>query len=107
MKFGYARVSTLEQNLDRQLDQLQLAGCDRIFKEKITGTKKDRPELQHLIEQLRPGDIIIISDLTRLSRSTHDLFAIVDTISQKGSDIKSLKESWVDATTPTLPVSQE
>ena len=100
MNIGYARVSTTDQNLDRQLDQLQHYGCERIFKEKITGTKKDRPELQKLLEQIRPGDIVIISDLTRLSRSTRDLFSIVDLISQKGADIKSLKESWVDTTTP-------
>ena len=100
MKIGYARVSTEEQNLDRQLDSLKEAGCEKIFKEKITGTKKDRPELDKLMEHLREGDLIIISDLTRLSRSVKDLFSLVDQIEKKGANIKSLKESWMDTSTP-------
>ena len=90
MKIGYARVSTEEQNLDRQLDSLKEAGCEKIFQEKITGTKKERPELDKLMEQLRSGDLIIISDLTRLSRSVKDLFSLVDQIEKKGANIKSL-----------------
>ena len=100
MKIGYARVSTEEQNLDRQLDSLKEAGCEKIFQEKITGTKKERPELDKLMEQLRSGDLIIISDLTRLSRSVKDLFSLVDQIEKKGANIKSLKESWMDTSTP-------
>ena len=97
---GYARVSTQEQNLNRQLDQLTASECEKIFQEKITGTKKDRPELDKLLEQIRPSDTIIVSDLTRLSRSTKDLFQIVELIQSKGSNIKSLKESWLDTTSP-------
>ncbi len=100
MKIGYARVSTEEQNLDRQLDSLKEAGCSKIFKEKITGIKKDRPELDKLMEHLREGDLIIISDLTRLSRSVKDLFSLVDQIEKKGANVKSLKESWMDTSTP-------
>jgi DNA invertase Pin-like site-specific DNA recombinase len=100
MLLGYARVSTEDQVLDRQIDALQAASVDRIFKEKITGTKTNRPQLQQLIEQLRSGDVVIIADLTRLSRSTKDLFSIVDQIHDKGADVKSLKESWIDTTTP-------
>jgi len=100
MKIGYARVSTEEQNLDRQLDSLKEAGCEKIFQEKITGTKKERLELDKLLEQLRSGDLIIISDLTRLSRSVKDLFSLVDQIEKKGANIKSLKESWMDTSTP-------
>lgn len=100
MNLGYARVSTLDQNLDRQIDQLKEQKCERIFKEKITGTKRDRPELEKLLEQLRPGDTIIVAELSRLSRSVKDLFQIVDTIQQKGSNLKSLKEPWADTTTP-------
>ncbi len=100
MKIGYARVSTEEQNLDRQLDNLKEAECEKIFQEKITGTKKERPELDKLMEQLRSGDLIIISDLTRLSRSVKDLFSLVDQIEKKGANIKSLKESWMDTSTP-------
>jgi DNA invertase Pin-like site-specific DNA recombinase len=99
LKIGYARVSSTDQNLDRQIDQLQQAGCEQILKEKITGMKKDRPELQRLLSILRQDDIIIISDLTRLSRSTKDLFALAEEIHKKGADIKSLKESWLDTTT--------
>lgn len=100
MNLGYARVSTLDQNLDRQIDQLKKQGCERIFKEKITGTKRDRPELDKLLDQLRSEDTIIVAELSRLSRSVKDLFQIVDIIKQKGANLKSLKEPWADTTTP-------
>lgn len=100
MVFGYARVSTQEQNLDRQLDSLNSAGAEEIIQEKITGTKADRPELNRLLDKLRKGDVMLVSDLTRLSRSTKDLFGLVDQIERKGANIKSLKESWLDTTTP-------
>lgn len=100
MNMGYARVSTLEQSLDRQMDQLKQHGCEKIFKEKISGTKRERPELEKLLEQLRSGDIVIVSELSRLSRSVKDLFQIVDIISQKQANLKSLKEPWADTTTP-------
>ncbi|MCE5222278.1 MAG: recombinase family protein [Clostridium sp.] len=99
MKIGYARVSTEEQNLDRQIDILKQIGCDRIYEEKVSGIKKERPELNKMLDQIRTGDVIIISDLTRLSRSVKDLFSIVEQIEGKGANIKSLKESWVDTTT--------
>ncbi|MBO5179252.1 MAG: recombinase family protein [Clostridia bacterium] len=100
MKIGYARVSTNEQNLDRQIDLLKDAGVEKIYEEKITGTKRDRPELERMLDQLRKEDIIIVTELTRLSRSTKDLFEIVDTIEKANAGIKSLKESWLDTTTP-------
>lgn len=100
MIIGYARVSTQDQNLDRQLDQLSAYGCERIYQEKCTGSKKERPELDRLLDNIRTGDIIVISELTRLSRSTKDLIQLVDVLDQKGCNIKSLKESWVDTTTP-------
>lgn len=100
MKLGYARVSTNDQNLDRQLDQLSEYGCERIFQEKITGSQKERPELDRMIDMLREGDTVVITELTRLSRSVKDLFEIVETIHSKLSDIKSLKEPWLDTTTP-------
>ncbi|AYY25066.1 TPA: recombinase family protein [Bacillus cereus] len=99
MKFGYMRVSTLDQNLDRQKKQLEEFGCDRIFFEKITGTKRNRPELNSMLEFLRPEDTIVVTDLTRLSRSTKDLIEITEHISQKGAHLKSLKESWLDTAT--------
>lgn len=99
VKIGYARVSTEEQNLDRQIDILKQIGCDRIYEEKVSGIKKERPELNKVLDQIRIGDVIIISDITRLSRSVKDLFSIVEQIEGKGANIKSIKESWVDTTT--------
>lgn len=98
MLIGYARVSTVEQNLDRQIDALLNVGVQRqnIFCEKITGTKTDRPELKRMLEILREGDTVIICDLTRISRSTKDLLLIVEKIKDKGADIKSLKDTWLD-----------
>ena len=100
MQIGYARVSTEEQNLDRQIDALQQAGIDDrlIYKEKITGTKKDRPELQKMLDHLNEGDIVIITDLTRISRSTKDLLDIVEKVKNKGASIRSLKDTWLDTT---------
>jgi DNA invertase Pin-like site-specific DNA recombinase len=99
MNFGYMRVSTVDQNLGRQEQQLKDAGCERIFFEKVTGTKRNRPELNKLLEFLREGDTVIVTDLTRLSRSTKDLIEIAELIAAKGANLKSLKESWLDTTT--------
>lgn len=101
MIFGYARVSLQTMNLEKQIEQLKIAGCEKIFEEKLTGTKFERPELQKMLEQLRENDTIIVCELTRLSRSTKDLFKIVESIENAGANIKSLKESWVDTTSPS------
>ena len=100
MKLGYARCSTLDQNLDWQIDALTKEGCDRIFQEKYTGTRKDRPELLRMMDMLREGDTVIICELTRLSRSVKDLFDLVEQVEKAGANIKSLKEPWLDTTTP-------
>lgn len=100
MLFGYTRVSKNDQNLDRQIDQLDKLGCERLFKDKITGIKKDRPELNKLLEQLRPGDTIIVTELSRFGRSVKDLLYLIDLVNQKGANLKSLKEPWADTTTP-------
>ena len=100
MKLGYARCSTLDQNLDWQIDALMKEGCDRIFQEKFTGTRKDRPELLRMMDMLREGDTVIICELTRLSRSVKDLFELVEQVEKAGANIKSLKEPWLDTTTP-------
>ena len=100
MKIGYARCSTLEQNLDRQRDALLQEGCERIYEEKLSGTRLDRPELGRLLDALRENDTVVICELTRLSRSVKDLFALVERISAAGANIKSLKEPWLDTTTP-------
>lgn len=98
---GYARVSTEDQNLDRQIDALIKYGVDErlIYSEKMTGTKIDRPELTKMIASLKENDIVIIADLTRVSRSTKDLLEIVDKIKNKGASIKSIKDTWLDTTT--------
>lgn len=100
MKIGYARVLTEEQSLNRQIDTLKQAGVEKILEEKITDIRKDRPELQKMLEQLRKDDVIIATEVTRLSRSRKDLFEFVDILEKTGAGIKSLKERWLDATTP-------
>lgn len=100
MILGYGRVSTTEQSLNTQIDQLEANGCEKIFIEKVTGSKKERPELDRLFDNIRAGDIVVVCDLTRLSRSTKDLFWIMDQIEKKNANLKSLKESWIDTTTP-------
>lgn len=98
MLVGYARVSTEEQNLDRQMDALIRYGVDKrnIYQEKITGTKINREQLQKMISELQQGDTVIIADLTRISRSTKDLLSIVAKIKSKGASIKSIKDTWLD-----------
>lgn len=100
MKIGYARVSTQDQNLERQLDALNAAGCERIFNEKMTGTKSDRPELRTMLLTLREGDTLVVESFSRLSRSTKDLLAMVDKLSEMGVHLVSLKEN-LDTTTAT------
>lgn len=100
MKIGYARVSTQDQNLDRQLDALNKAGCERIFNEKMTGTKSARPELQLMLLTVRPGDTVIVESFSRLSRSTKDLLQMVEKLSNMGVHLVSLKED-LDTTTAT------
>jgi len=99
MKIGYARVSTKEQNLSLQLDALQQEGCERIFQEKISGAKADRPELKAMIKQLREGDVIVTWKLDRLGRSLRDLINLMNEIQEKGAGIKSLNDA-IDTTTP-------
>lgn len=98
---GYARVSTKDQNLARQLKALDEAGCDVIFKEKLTGKNTDRLQYKSMMESAREGDVIIISELTRIARSTTDLFKIMEQLEKKGVMLKSLKETWLDTTTAT------
>ena len=102
MIFGYARVSTQSQNLDRQFDALKTYGVteDRLFVEKISGTTKERPELQKLQQFLRDGDLLVIESLSRLGRSTKDLLTIIDHFEKQGVKVVSIKEQ-IDTRTPT------
>ena len=85
MIIGYARVSTQDQQTLRQIDQLKEFGCERIYEEKASGTKRDRVELVRMMDALREGDVVIITELSRLSRSVKDLFEIVDRIHNIGA----------------------
>lgn len=92
MVIGYARVSTQDQNLDRQIDALQKAGCERIFNEKMTGTRSSRPELQMMLMTIREGDTLVVESFSRLSRSTKDLLDMVERLTKAGVQLISLKE---------------
>ena len=98
--FGYARVSTEQQNLDRQLDALRKYGCDVLYNEKMTGTKRDRPELAKMLDRMTEGDTVVIESLSRLGRSTKDLLELTELFEQKGVHLVSLKES-IDTSTST------
>ena len=100
MTIGYARVSTAGQTLDGQTDLLTQAGCVRIYSEKISGVKKERPQLDRMMDTLRDGDTVIITELTRLGRSVRELLHIIERIHEAGASIKSLRETWLDTTTP-------
>lgn len=99
MILGYARVSTQSQRLDGQIAALEAAGAERIWSENISGSKKDRPELDRLLEQLRDGDVVVVTKYDRLSRSLQDLLSIVARIREKGAGFRSLAED-IDTTTP-------
>ncbi len=98
---GYARVSTYGQTLDAQLDQLRGAGCTKIYREKATGARPDRRELLKLLKALGPGDVVTVTRIDRLARSTFDLFAIVKQIVDAGAQFRSLAEPWADTATST------
>lgn len=97
---GYARVSTQGQDLASQRASLSEIGCARVFEEKISGTRRDRPELIRLLDHLRPGDIVTVTRLDRLARSTADLLHIAERIKDVGAGLRSLAEPWADTTTP-------
>lgn len=97
--YGYARVSTKQQDLNRQTDLLERENCNEILTEKITGTKSNRPELDRLKDKLRPGDTVIVESFSRLGRSTKDLIELVNYFEENHVKLVSLKEQF-DAATP-------
>lgn len=99
MIIGYARVSTDDQSLDSQTDALRAARAERIFADKISGTKRERPELDKMLDQLRPGDVVAVAKYDRLARSLRDLLDLVETIKARGAGFRSLAED-IDTTTP-------
>ena len=98
---GYARVSTYGQTLDAQLEQLKAVGCAKIFREKATGARADRSELLKMLKHVACGDVVMVTRIDRLARSTFDLFAIVKQIADAGALFRSLAEPWADTSTST------
>lgn len=98
MMIGYARVSTTDQNLDLQTDALKKAGCERIFQEKISGAKSDRPEFIKMMDQLREGDTVIVYKLDRLGRSLKHLIDTVAVLADRGVSFKSINDQ-IDTST--------
>ena len=99
MKIGYARVSSIGQNLTSQLEALQKAGCDKIFQEKKSGTKIfNRPELENALDFCREGDTLIVTRLDRCSRNVKDLHQIIENLNTKGVGFKATEQE-IDTTT--------
>src|SRR5258708_34341161 len=97
--YGYARVSTDGQSLSAQPAQLKAAKCEKIFQEKISGVRSDRKQLTRLMAVLKNGDVLVVTRLDRLARSTRDLLNLLATIAEKGAGFKSLRDTWADTTT--------
>jgi DNA invertase Pin-like site-specific DNA recombinase len=98
--FGYARVSTDGQKLDAQVKELKVAGAKRLFQEKASGAAADRRQLRRAINEIESGDVLIVTRLDRLARSTRDLLNILANLTDKGAGFRSLRDTWADTTTP-------
>jgi DNA invertase Pin-like site-specific DNA recombinase len=99
-RIGYARVSTIGQNLDSQLDALNRAECHRIFTDKASGTMENRPEWTKLMDFIRPGDMIVVTELSRMTRSLMHLLQLLQDFEKKGISLVSLREN-IDTSTAT------
>lgn len=100
MIYGYARVSTDGQTLDAQLASLTAAGVEKVFQEKASGATADRAQLKRLLTALNAGDVLVVTRLDRLARSTRDLLNILDQLARVGAGFRSLADAWADTTTP-------
>jgi DNA invertase Pin-like site-specific DNA recombinase len=98
--YGYARVSTDGQTLAAQDAALHAAGCAKVYSEKASGTKTDRAELRKVVSRLGDGDVLVVTRLDRLARSTRDLLNTMHEISKRGAGFRSLADTWADTTTP-------
>jgi DNA invertase Pin-like site-specific DNA recombinase len=101
MMLGYARVSTDDQETHLQIDALKGAGCERIYEEKASGAKADRPELMRLLDNARKGDVVIVWKMDRLGRSLLHLIETVNLLNSRGVQLRSLTENLIDTTTPS------
>jgi DNA invertase Pin-like site-specific DNA recombinase len=101
MFYGYARVSSDGQTLENQHAELTAAGCGKIFAEKVSGARTDRVALRKLLSVIAKDDMVLVTRLDRLARSTRDLLNILHQISEKGAKFRSLKDQWCDTSTPT------
>jgi DNA invertase Pin-like site-specific DNA recombinase len=99
MIYGYARVSTDGQSVDAQVKQLRTAGAEKVFRETASGARADRAQLRRTIEQLEKGDVLTVTRLDRLARSTRDLLNTLAQIADKGAGFRSLADAWADTTT--------
>ena len=99
MKIGYARVSTTGQSSDGQVEQLKSAGCERVVQETASGAKTNRPGLAKLVGSLRRGDVLVVTRLDRLARSTIDLLTLLKAVGDRQASFQSLGEQWADTTT--------
>jgi len=99
MKYGYARVSTDGQSLDTQVKQLRAAGAEKTYRETASGARTDRAQLRRAIDELGKGDVLIVTRLDRLARSTRDLLNTLATITAKGAGFRSINDTWADTTT--------
>ena len=100
MIIGYARVSTEGQTLNAQLETLKAIGAGPIFREKVSGARTDRPQLAKMLASLEAGDVVTVTALDRLARSTRDLLNILAEVARKGAAFRSLADQWADTTTP-------
>ena len=100
MLIGCARVSTDDQDLALQRAALREAGCRRLHEEKLSGARRDRPQLARLLDQVREGDVVVVARLGRLARSTRDLLEIAELLKEGGVGLRSLAEPWADTTPP-------
>jgi DNA invertase Pin-like site-specific DNA recombinase len=98
--FGYARVSTQDQDLSAQVEALEAAGATKIYREKISGVRADRSQLAKLMASLQPGDVVLVAKLDRLGRSTRELLDLIDRIGKAGAVFRSLGDPLWDTSTP-------
>lgn len=100
MRVGYIRVSTKEQNTARQEVLMEQLGIEKVFIDKMSGKNDKRPQLQEMIDYVREGDTVVVSEISRFARNTKDLLVLIDTLTNKGVEFESQKEK-IDTTTPT------